>query len=58
MGKAANVDNCVSYYCVVEYNLIMTTRKYSVTLLIARSFQIIKALDVKSAISWHKSPKV
>ena len=28
MGKAANVDNCVSYYCVVEYNLIMTTRKY------------------------------
>ena len=28
MGKAANVVNCVSYYCVVEYNLIMTTKKY------------------------------
>ena len=28
MGKAANVDNCVFYYCVVEYNLIMTTKKY------------------------------
>ena len=26
--RAANVDNCVPNYCVVEYNLIMTTKKY------------------------------
>ena len=26
--KAANVDKCVSYYCVVEYNLIIMTKKY------------------------------
>ena len=38
--NSANIDDCVSYYCVVEYNLI----------LIGRSFQIIKALDVKLAI--------